>query len=151
MKLQACETCIKSKKVRNKLFKIHSRKSILAKLLRLHVCLCSHLQLQINNYSKQKTSLIEFQTAEAHLFSYQYHCHLPEELLYKSRKKKDSFLPHKKTPHTSDKECGSQQTFRKLQRVIWGGRVADGGRKRDCFMLNPYKDRSCNIEQIVHF
>lgn len=39
--------------------------------------------------------MIEFQTAEAHLFSYQYHCHLPGELLYKSRKKEDSFLPHK--------------------------------------------------------
>lgn len=75
--------------------------SILAKLLKLHVCLCSHLQLQINNYSKQKISLIEFQTAKAHLFSYQYHCHLPGNLLYKSRKK-GRFLPpsqKKKNPN----------------------------------------------------
>lgn len=59
---------------------------ILGKLLKLHACLCSHLELQINNCSQQKTSLIKFQTAEAHLFSYWYHCHLPEELLYKSKK-----------------------------------------------------------------
>jgi len=145
---------IKSKKVRTKLLKIHSRKkgSILAKLLKLLVCLCSHLQLQINNSSKQKTSLIEFQTAEAHLFSYQYHCHLPEELLYKSRKKKNSFLPYKPPTHThSEKRSRSQQIFRKLQRVIWGRRVADGGRERDCFMFNTYKNGSCNIQQIVHF
>lgn len=70
--------------------------NVSAKLLKLHVCLCSHLQLQINNYSKQKTSLIEFQTAKAHLFSYQYHCHLPGELLYKSRKKGRFLLPSQK-------------------------------------------------------
>lgn len=139
--------------MRNKLLKIHPRKkgNILAKLLKLHVCLCSHLQLQINNYSKQKTSSIQFQTAEAHLFSYQYHCRLPKEPLYKSRKKKDSFLPHNKTPHTFKERM---REVRKLQRVPknklrWES--GNGERERDCFILNTYKDGSCNTEQIVHF